>query len=358
MSDLDLRKIIHIDMDAFYASVEQRDDPELRNKPVAVGGSRKRGVVAAASYEARRYGVRSAMASVTAYRRCPDIIFVKPRFEVYKEVSYIIRNIFLEYTDLVEPLSLDEAYLDVTSNKMNMPSATLIAKEIKQRIKEATDLNASAGISINKFLAKTASDMDKPDGLTLIKPEDAESMVEKMKIDKFFGIGKVTAKRMKNMGIYTGLELKGKSLEFLTAQFGKSGKYFYNISRAIDNRVVNPNRIRKSISIENTYDTDLEGQKEISEAIQKLVPGLFKRISNAKTNGRTFTIKIKYEDFTQITRSKTISFPIDEKNIQSIIQDLITQIDFDHKGVRLIGIGVSNLDNEETDKPVQLTIDF
>lgn len=358
MSEQVIRKIIHVDMDAFYASVEQRDNPELRNKPVAVGGSRKRGVVAAASYEARKYGVRSAMPSVTAYRRCPELIFVKHRFDVYKEVSSIIRGIFLEYTDLVEPLSLDEAYLDVSTNKMNMPSATLIAKEIKERIKEATQLNASAGISINKFLAKTASDMDKPDGLTLIKPENAEATIAKMKIEKFHGIGKVTAKRMKNMGIYTGLDLKSKSIEFLTAQFGKSGKYFYNISRAIDDRPVNPNRIRKSISLENTFENDLEGQKEIGSGINNLIPGLIERVKKANTSGRTLTIKIKFDDFTQITRSKTSQVSINEVNIHSILSEIIQLIDFNYKPVRLLGIGVSNLDNDLSDKPVQLTLDF
>ncbi len=358
MSEETIRKIIHVDMDAFYASVEQRDNPDLRNKPVAVGGSKKRGVVAAASYEARRYGVYSAMPSITAYRKCPNLIFVKPRFEAYKEASSIIRGIFLEYTDLVEPLSLDEAYLDVSSNKKNMPSATLIAKEIKSSIKEATGLNASAGISINKFLAKVASDMDKPNGLTLIKPEDAEATIAKMKIDKFHGIGKVTAKRMKNMGIYTGADLKSKKIEFLTAQFGKSGKYFYNISRAIDNRIVNPNRIRKSISLENTFEIDLEGKIEISDAIQSLIPELFKRVSSAKTSGRTLNLKIKYDDFTQITRSKTSLISINESNIQNVLNEITSQLDYDEKPVRLLGIGVSNLDNDITDKGVQLTIDF
>ena len=358
MSDQVIRKIIHVDMDAFYASVEQRDNPELRNKPVAVGGSRKRGVVAAASYEARRYGVRSAMPSVTALRRCPELIFVKHRFDAYKEASSIIRSIFLEYTDLVEPLSLDEAFLDVSTNKMNMPSATLIAKEIKQRIKEATDLNASAGISINKFLAKTASDMDKPNGLTLIKPEEAEATIAKMKIEKFHGIGNVTAKRMRNMGIYTGIELKSKSIEFLTAQFGKSGKYFYNISRAIDNRPVNPNRIRKSISLENTFEIDLEGRKEIESAIDNLIPGLLERVRKANTTGRTITLKMKFDDFTQMTRSKTSQVSINTENVENILSEITAQIDFNFKPVRLLGLGISNLDNDLDDKPVQLTLAF
>lgn len=345
-------------MDAFYASVEQRDNPELRNKPVVVGGNRKRGVICAASYEARKYGVFSAMPSITAYKKCSKLIFVKPQFDAYKKVSSIIRNIFLDYTDIVEPLSLDEAYLDVTTNKLKMSSATLIAKEIKIRIKKTTELNASAGISINKFLAKIASNMNKPDGLTLIKPEDAQTIVEKMKITKFHGIGKVTAKKMNNMGIYTGLELKRKSIEFLNAQFGKSGKYFYNISRAIDNRRVNPNRIRKSISIENTFDVNLEGKDEALDAIHKLIPGLQKRLNNAKTSGRTFILKIKYYDFTKITRSKTVSFPINEYNIKNIIQKITSQLDFNFKPIRLIGIGVSNLDNNLSDKPVQLILDF
>ena len=227
MSDnLAIRKIIHIDMDAFYASVEQRDNPDLKGRPVAVGGSKSRGVVAAASYEARKFGVRSAMPSVTAYRKCPDIVFVKPRFDVYKEVSQVIRGIFFEYTDLVEPLSLDEAYLDVTNNKIGLPSATLIAQEIRKKIFESTQLTCSAGISINKFLAKTASDINKPDGMKLIKPEEAVDFIEKLKVKDFFGVGKVTADKMRRMGIHTGADLKSKSPGFLTKNFGKSGSYY------------------------------------------------------------------------------------------------------------------------------------
>ena len=305
-----VRKIIHIDMDAFFASVEQRDNPELRGKPVAVGGSRERGVVAAASYEARKYGVYSAMPSAIAYRKCPNIIFVKHRFDVYKDVSNQIRKIFLDYTDLVEPLSLDEAYLDVTSNKKCMTSATLIAKEIRQRIKESTQLTASAGISINKFLAKTASDINKPDGITLIKPDEAERFIESLKIEKFHGIGKVTAKKMSRMGIHTGSDLKTKSLPFLQKNFGKAGIYYYNISRGIDDRIVNPNRIRKSLSIENTFDRNLTSLAEVKYELDNLSTSLFIRIEKSKSYGKTLTIKLKFDDFTQITRSKTIILPI------------------------------------------------
>lgn len=346
-------------MDAFYASVEQRDNPALKGKPVAVGGSRERGVVAAASYEARKYGVHSAMPSVTAYRRCPDITFVRPRFDVYKTVSNQIRNIFFEHTDLVEPLSLDEAYLDVTHNKKNIPSATLIAREIRASIKEKTQLTASAGISINKFLAKTASDINKPDGLTLIKPEEAEKFVEGLKVEKFFGIGKVTAQKMKRMGIYFGKDIKSKSLEFLVAQFGKAGKYYYNISRAIDERRVNPNRIRKSISVENTYDHDLINFEEIRQALDPLANELFKRIANSQAYGKTLTLKVKYADFKQVTRSKTSDFYVkSKKELDSLLSELLALQNFDIEPIRLLGIGISNLLGEDEETPVQLTIEF
>lgn len=353
------RKIIHIDMDAFYASVEQRDNPDLQGKPVAVGGSRARGVVAAASYEARKYGVRSAMPSVTAYRRCPDIVFVPPRFSVYKEVSNQIRDIFHEYTDLVEPLSLDEAYLDVTTNKKEMPSATLIAQEIRKKIQETTHLTASAGISKNKFLAKTASDINKPDGFALIKPEDAEQFVDRLKIEKFFGIGKVTAQKMKRMGIYFGHDIKSKSLEFLIGNFGKVGRYYYNISRAIDHRPVNPNRERKSISVENTYDRDLDSKDDITTALIPLCEELYRRIERSKSFGKTITLKVKYGDFTQVTRSKTSDFYVDSKAVlDGLLDELMALNNFEIRPIRLLGLGISNLQNEEEDHPVQLTINF
>lgn len=258
-------------MDAFYASVEQRDFPELRGKCIAVGGNEQRGVIATASYEARKYGVGSAMSSVIAKRKCPQLIFVKPRFEVYKEVSNQIREIFNEYTDLIEPLSLDEAYLDVTNNYKNVEIATDIANEIKQKIKERTDLTASAGVSFNKFLAKIASDYNKPNGLYIITPKMAKNFIEQLPIKKFHGIGKVTAERMQMMGIHTGAELKELSLEKLRREFGKSGQYYYNIVRAIDNREVNPSRVRKSSGSETTFNQDLESIEELQLALFPLM---------------------------------------------------------------------------------------
>lgn len=361
MSDnLPIRKIIHIDMDAFYASVEQRDHPELKGKPVAVGGSRSRGVVAAASYEARKFGVRSAMPSVTAYRRCPDIIFVKPRFEVYKEVSQIIRNIFFEYTDLVEPLSLDEAYLDVTNNKIGLPSATLIAEEIRKKIFDTTGLTCSAGISINKFLAKTASDINKPNGLKLIKPDEAIAFIESLKVKDFFGVGKVTAEKMKRMGIHTGLDLKNKSIGFLTKNFGKSGAYYYNICRAIDDREVNPNRIRKSVSIENTYDVDLTETHDVIIELQTLSESLEKRLSNNRIKGKTVNIKIKYADFEQVTRSKTTQIWLSKsQEYEPLWKEIMSEKKLTEKPIRLLGVGLSNLNTEEKDdQGLQLTLEF
>ncbi|WP_422359649.1 DNA polymerase IV [Reichenbachiella sp.] len=361
MSDnLPIRKIIHIDMDAFYASVEQRDNPELKGKPVAVGGSRSRGVVAAASYEARKFGVRSAMPSVTAFRRCPNIIFVKPRFEVYKEVSQVIRNIFFEYTDLVEPLSLDEAYLDVTNNKIGLPSATLIAEEIRKKIFDTTSLTCSAGISINKFLAKTASDINKPDGLKLIKPDEAVNFIETLKVKDFFGVGKVTAEKMKRMGIHTGLDLKNKSLGFLSKNFGKSGAYYYNICRGIDDREVNPNRIRKSVSIENTYDTDLSDFQEVLTELQILSEALEKRLSNNHIQGKTVNIKIKYADFEQVTRSRTSQIWLSKsQDYKPFWEEIMNDKGLTEKPIRLLGLGLSNLNTEEKDNQgFQLTLEF
>lgn len=353
------RKIIHVDMDAFYASVEQRDDPDLKGQAVAVGGSRSRGVVAAASYEARKYGVHSAMPSVTAFRRCPDIVFVKPRFDVYKAVSLQIHAIFEEYTDLVEPLSLDEAYLDVTENKIGLPSATLIAKEIKKKVFENTGLTCSAGISINKFLAKTASDINKPDGITLIKPDEAEAFIEKLKIEKFFGIGKVTAKKMKRMGIHSGFELKKKTLPFLVKNFGKAGKYYFNIARAIDNRIVNPDRQRKSISVETTFDRDLNGLSEVIEAYRKLNEEFVRRISKSNIKGKTLVIKIKYADFTQVTRNRTSSLWIDSNtDFIPMIQEIFKEDELLKRPIRLLGVGISSLNTGEKQAASQLTIAF
>ncbi len=347
-------------MDAFYASVEQRDNPDYRGKPIAVGGLSSRGVVAAASYEARKYGVYSAMPAKTAKKKCPFIIFVRPRFDVYKQVSNQIRQIFLEYTDLVEPLSLDEAYLDVTQHKKGKPSATLIAKEIKQRIKTETGLTASAGISINKFLAKTASDYRKPDGLFLIKPEDAEAFVEQLPIEKFFGIGKVSAEKMHRLGIFNGLDLKGLSEYDLIKHFGKQGSYYYHIARAIDHREVQPNRERKSVGAENTFEYDIEDPEEMLDELEKIAQTLHRRIEMAKAFGRTLTIKIKFSDFKQITRSKTYPIEIDTYEVLwDSTKEVFNKLDFSGYKVRLLGISVSNfVADEDLSQPLQLTFDF
>lgn len=348
-------------MDAFFASVEQRDNPALKGKPVAVGGISERGVVAAASYEARRFGVRSAMPSVIAARKCPSLIFVKPRFDIYKEVSNQIRRIFYDYTDLVEPLSLDEAYLDVTHNRKNLPSATLIAREIKARIKEETGLTASAGISINKFLAKVASDVNKPDGLFLIPPKDAENYVEKLSIEKFYGIGKVTAEKMYKMGIRSGIDLKKYSEAELVRLFGKTGRYFYNISRAQDHRKVNPNRIRKSLGAENTFSQDLLTREKILEELENICHTLLARMERTGTKGKTLILKIKYADFRLITRSKTISTWITtQKDIEQLYTPLLDQIELSD-GIRLLGLSLSNLNHQQPDTSspaAQLTLEF
>jgi len=354
------RKIIHIDMDAFFASVEQRDNPELQGKPIAVGGLGNRGVVAAASYEARKYGVFSAMPAKTAKRKCPFLIFVRPRFEQYKSISNQIRQIFLEYTDLVEPLSLDEAYLDVTTHKKGKPSATLIAKEIKQRIKEETGLTASAGVSINKFLAKIASDYKKPDGLFLIKPEDAEAFVDELPIEKFFGIGKVTAQKMHNLGIAFGKDLKKFSEFDLIRKFGKQGSYYYHIARAVDMREVKPNRLRKSVGAENTFEFDLESTDEMKEELLSIAQKLIQRIDKAKSYGKTLTIKVKFDDFKQITRSKTNKSEINDfDQLWELCLEIFDMIDFSDKKVRLLGLSVSNLTTDNIlGQAVQLTFDF
>lgn len=338
------RKIIHIDMDAFYASVEQRDDPELRGKPVAVGGGGRRGVVAAASYEARKYGVRSAMPGFKAIELCPHLIFAKHRFHVYQEVSQQIREIFHEYTDLIEPLSLDEAFLDVTENKKGMKSATLIAKEIRSRILEKTQLTASAGISINKFLAKIASDLNKPNGQAVITPDMALDFLEKLPIEKFFGIGKATAEKMFRLGIRTGKDLKSKTKIELATWFGKPGIWYYHIVRAEDNREVKPDRIRKSVSAERTFFEDINSVDHMIATILPIVEIVFQRLQRIDRFGRTLTIKIKYKDFNSITRS--ISFPNEINDLQflkneteKLIRDNIKIGD----EVRLLGVSVTNL---------------
>ena len=350
------RKIIHIDMDAFYASVEQRDHPELRGKPVAVGGKRARGVVAAASYEARKYGVRSAMPSVTAQRKCPDLIFVQPRFEVYKKVSGQIHEIFHRYTDNIEPLSLDEAYLDVTTNKIGLPSATLIARAIKRNIREELNLVASAGVSVNKFLAKVASDEDKPDGLFVILPSEVESFISRLPVERFFGVGKVTAEKMKGLGIHNGGDLAKIDRHQLIQWFGKSGGFFYDISRGIDHRPVNPHRIRKSVGVERTFNTDREDPDELEEIILSLAEETWKRTLRSKKSGRTVTIKIKYNDFEQITRSKsTDHFLRHLEELKSISLELLRNEPI-KKPIRLMGVTLSNFREEQ--EPYQLTFKF
>ena len=353
------RKIIHVDMDAFYASVEQLDNPELRGKPVAVGGSEKRGVVSAASYEARKFGVKSAMSGMLAKQKCPHITFVRPRFDRYKEISAKIREIFFDYTDLVEPLSLDEAYLDVTENKKGNPSASLIAQEIRDRIWEELELRASAGISINKFLAKVASDINKPNGQKTIPPEDVIPFLENLPVNKFYGVGKVTAAKMHNLGIFTGNDLKQKSLEEMARLFGKSGSSYYNIVRGIHNSPVKPNRTRKSIAAERTFSDNISSEVFMLEKLNKIGEELERRMIKSNTKGKTITLKIKYSDFTQQTRSKTITNYIQKKNeFMPIVKELLYQEQMKNS-VRLLGISFGNLDTEKKDPVwVQLKFEF
>lgn len=353
------RKIIHIDMDAFYASVEQRDNPELKGKCIAVGGSAERGVVATASYEARLYGVKSAMPSIIAKRKCPKLIFVKPRFEVYKKVSKQIRAIFSEYTDLIEPLSLDEAYLDVTENKKGIKSATIIAQEIKEKIKKETQLTASAGISFNKFLAKIASDYQKPDGLFVVTPNMTDHFIANLTINKFNGIGKVTAQHMHNMGIYTGSDLKNIPLEKLLREFGKSGLYYYNIARGIDNRPVNNTRTRKSVGSENTFSNDLLTLNEIEKQLIPLKEEIWKWCESNLIYGRTLTLKIKFNDFSIVNRSKTSSIAITNFEMYNqIINELVNEAFQPNRPVRLLGISLSNLSDLKIENGKQLIINF
>ena len=348
-----VRKIIHVDMDAFYASVEQLDDPSLLNQPIAVGGGGKRGVVAAASYEARKFGVRSAMSGMVAKRNCPELIFLKPRFDRYKEISNQIRAIFYDYTNLVEPLSLDEAYLDVTVNKKNGLSATLLATEIRNKILETTGLNASAGISINKFVAKIASDFNKPNGQKTVPPEEVQSFLESLEIRKFHGVGKVTEKRMYHLGIFTGNDLKLKSEDFLSRHFGKSGSYYYKVIRGIHNSPVVPSRIPKSIGAERTFHKNLTSEIFLSEKIKTIAEELDKRIQRHQLSGKTITLKIKYSDFVQQTRSKTLPFYISEKSL--IVEHALNLLYQEkiHNSVRLLGITISNLNT--IDKKPKLT---
>ncbi|OXB01150.1 DNA polymerase IV [Flavobacterium oncorhynchi] len=348
MSDLPTyRKIIHIDMDAFYASVEQMDNPMLRGKPVAVGGSENRGVVSAASYEARKYGVRSAISGVLAKKYCPEIIFVRPRFDRYKEISSKIHKIFHEYTDLVEPLSLDEAYLDVTQNKKGNPSASLLAQEIRFRILNEVGLTASAGISVNKFVAKIASDINKPNGQKTVNPDEILAFLEDLPIRKFYGVGKVTTEKMYHLGIFTGLDLKSKSLEFLEKHFGKSGAFYYNVVRGIHNSEVKAHRITKSVAAEHTFDVNLSSEIFMLEQLDKIASSLERRLKKHNISGKTVTLKIKYSDFTQQTRSKTMPYFISDK---SLIIEIVEELLYQEKmkdSVRLLGISLNNLNTEE-----------
>tara|TARA_B110000858_G_scaffold43226_1_gene49463 strand:+ start:4385 stop:5467 length:1083 start_codon:yes stop_codon:yes gene_type:complete len=341
------RKIIHVDMDAFYASVAELDNPELRGKAIAVGGSEARGVVSAASYEARKFGVKSAMSSFLAKQKCPHLIFVKSDFERYKELSLKIRAIFYEYTDLVEPLSLDEAYLDVTENKKGNPSANDIAREIRARIYKETGLRASAGISINKFIAKVASDINKPNGQKTIHPEEVLQFLEALPVNKFYGVGKVTASKMYNLGIFKGKDIKKKPLEELVKSFGKSGTHYYNIVRGIHNSAVKPNRIRKSIAAERTFSENLSSEIFMIERLDKIADELEKRMKKTDTKGKTITLKIKYSDFTQQTRSKTkTNFMQTKKEFFPVVKELLYQ-DKLVNSVRLLGVSFGNLNTEE-----------
>ena len=351
-----VRKIIHIDMDAFYASVEQRDNPELRGKPVAVGGSAERGVVAAASYEARKFGVRSAMPSVTAKRQCPDLIFVRPRFEVYKAISRQIRDIFAEHTPIIEPLSLDEAYLDVTENRQGIPLARDIALRIREKIKAETGLNASAGISYNKFLAKLASDHRKPNGQFVIAPEMGPAFVEALPVGKFHGIGPATAAKMNSLGLFTGLDIRNQTLEFMNANFGKSGAYYYWISRGVDERPVRANRIRKSIGAENTFSTDLAAYDALAAELRPLVDKVWRHCEATGNRGRTVTLKIKFADFEIITRSRSVAAAVRGRDdLERLACGLLEAEMPLGKRVRLLGVSLSALQAGDDAEP-QLTL--
>lgn len=351
------RKIIHVDMDAFYASVEQRDDPALRGRPVAVGGARARGVVAAASYEARRFGVRSAMPSVTALRLCPELVFVKPRFDVYRAVSLQIRAVFARYTELIEPLSLDEAYLDVTENIPGIRSATKIAEAIRAEIRAETGLTASAGVSYNKFLAKLASDHRKPDGLFVITPALGPGFVEALPVGRFHGIGPATTRRMEGLGIRTGADLRACDLAFLEHHFGKAGRHYHSIARGIDERRVEPDRERKSISAETTYDTDLTTAAEVEAALRALAEKVWRHCEKNRYSGRTVTIKVRDPRFNEATRSRTLRDPVTGlEEVLAVALDL-----FGHSlplsaGVRLLGVGLSALTADDDGEARQLRL--
>jgi DNA polymerase-4 len=351
--DKKLRKIIHIDMDAFYASVEQRDNPELRGKAIVVGGSPegRGGVVATASYEARKFGIRSAMSSKQAKQLCPHAIFVYPRFAAYKEVSEHIREIFSRYTDLIEPLSLDEAYLDVTVDKQNIGSAIDIAKRIKQAIKDELQLTASAGVSINKFVAKIASDLNKPDGLAFIGPAQVEDFMEQLPVEKFHGVGKVTAEKMKSLGIHTGADLKKMTEEEIVHFFGKVGHFYYNIVRGIDEREVQPERETKSVGAEDTFPYDLTDINEMNAELDKIAEIVCTRLQKHELKGRTLTLKIKYSDFKVITRSRSFNKPVNDfGTIVTNAKELLLATDPEKEKIRLLGISLSNFNEAVQNK--------
>lgn len=350
------RKIIHIDMDAFYASVEQRDNPELRGRPIAVGHAGDRGVVSAASYEARKYGVRSAMASIKAMRLCPDLVFVPGRMEIYKEVSDTIHSIFREYTDIIEPLALDEAFLDVTDNKLNIPLAIDIAREIKLRIREEVGLIASAGVSYNKFLAKIASDYRKPNGLCTIHPDQALNFIARLPIESFWGVGKVTARRMHALGIHTGHDLRQWSVDGLIREFGKIGQLYHDFSRGIDLRPVEAVRMRKSIGCERTLDHDVSTRAAVIVELYHTTEELIRRLSAKNFCGNTLTLKIKFSDFSQITRSLTQEEDLlTMKVILPLAKRLLAEVNYEDHPIRLIGLSVSNPHDEEADGITQRT---
>lgn len=349
-----IRKIIHIDMDAFYASVEQRDFPEYRGKPLIVGGMPdRRGVVSTASYEARKFGIKSAMSSVKAQQLCPEAIFVFPRFDAYKKASQQIREIFHRYTDIIEPLSLDEAFLDVTEDKLNIGSAIEIAEQIRKAIKEELQLTASAGVSVNKFVAKVASDMNKPDGLTFIGPSRIVEFMEQLPVEKFFGVGKVTAAKMKNMNLFTGADLKKLSEAEIIRHFGKSGKFYFNMVRGIDDRPVQPHRETKSVAAEDTFEYDLEHYEEMHKELMSIAERVSTRLARYNLKGRTLTLKIKFSDFKQITRNH--SFPSLVNDVETIYETakmLLSKIELADRKIRLLGISLSNFDIiQERDRP-------
>jgi DNA polymerase-4 len=349
-----VRKIIHVDMDAFYASVEQRDEPALRGKPLAVGGGH-RGVVAAASYEARKYGVRSAMPSVTAKRRCPELIFVKPRFDVYRAVSHQIRDIFARYTELIEPLSLDEAYLDVTQDRLGLGTARAIAEDIRRAIREETGLTASAGVSYCKFIAKLASDQRKPDGLCVITPDRGAEFVATLPVARFHGVGPVTAAKMERLGIHTGADLQRWTLPELEAHFGSSGSWYWRICRGIDEREVKPDRPYKSVSAERTFDEDLRSPEQLTAELERIAGYAWARVERAGVAGRTVTLKVKFADFTIITRSKSFSAPVRGPHaFEAAGQALLSALQPVPKGIRLLGLGLHNLLDPEMEPPLQL----